>query len=151
MNSSQSGLTLIESILAMLILAGCVFGVAALYTPQQSKAHRGYLHEQAVQLSLAIAEKIRSDSKGNYETTLGASCDSKADGSALAKNIVACWQDEIEQKLTNGSGRISLDKTTLPAQYVIVVSWSEPRTGTASYVLRVTPAATAAVATRAAG
>jgi Tfp pilus assembly protein PilV len=138
---TQSGLTLIEGIFAVLILASCVIGITTLYTQRQNIARGGRLHESAVALAQEMANTIRNDtSKHNYETTLGARCDHKT-GLAQVTNLVACWQDQVEQELTNGSARISLDRSSLPAQYVIIVSWSEPRTGTASYVLRVTSAA----------
>ncbi|MGD9842637.1 MAG: hypothetical protein AB7F79_12115 [Steroidobacteraceae bacterium] len=152
-NPHQSGLTLIESILALLILASCVIGIAALYAQRQNQAHDGNLHKRAIQLAQEIAAQIRSDTttKHSYATVLGATCDAKSDKPENTTNLVACWQDQVEQQLTNGSARISVDRTTLPEQYVIIVSWSEPRSGTASYVLRVTPATTTeAVATRAA-
>lgn len=154
-NSKQSGLTLIEGIFAVLILSSCVIGVATLYTQRQNIVRGGRLHERAVQLAQEMAGQIRSDTntRRNYETVLGANCDPKAAKPASATSIVACWQDKVEQDLTNGSARISLDRTTLPAQYVIIVSWSEPRTGTASYVLRVAQSAatTDSVAAHAAG
>ena len=154
-NSKQSGLTLIEGIFAVLILASCVIGVATLYTQRQNVVRGGRLHERAVQLAQEIAAQIRSEGnpKRNYETILGAQCEAKDSKATSATSVVACWQDKVEQDLTNGSARISLDRSTLPAQYVIIVSWSEPRTGTASYVLRVNQSAATSdsVATHAAG
>jgi hypothetical protein len=106
------------------------------------------LHARAVELAQQMAASIgeNGDGKANFETTLGATCNlsSQARGATEkntnhAVNAVACWQDMVEQDLTNGSANISLDRSTVPAQYIIVVSWSEPRNGTASYVLRVTP------------
>ncbi len=138
---NHAGLTLIEAVLAILILASCIIGVATLYTRQENIARGGRLHERAVELARELAKQISddSDSKHNYETVLGISCDT-ATTASTAENRVACWQDKVEQELTDGSARVSLDRTLLPAQYVIIVSWSEPRSGTASYVLRVTPA-----------
>lgn len=137
----QRGLTLVETIVAILLIASGVIGIAAIYAQSQSIARGGRLHERAVELAQEIATRIRDDldSKNNYETTLGATCNADISKADTAVNVVACWQDAVEQDLTNGSALISLDRNAVPAQYVIVVSWSEPRTGTASYVLRVTP------------
>ncbi len=137
----QRGLTMVETIVAILLITSCVIGIAAIYAQRQNIARGGRLHERAVELAQEIAGHIRQDAnvKNNFETTLGATCSSELSKSDNATNIVACWQDTVEQDLTNGSARISLDRNTVPAQYIIVVSWSEPRTGTASYVLRVTP------------
>lgn len=157
-HSHQYGLTMVETIVAILLVTSCVIGIASIYAQRQNIARGGRLHERAVELAQQIATQIRQDNnvKNNFETTLGATCNSKLSQSDSATNVVACWQDAVEQELTNGSARISLDRNTVPAQYVIVVSWSEPRTGTASYVLRVSPGtsnqlATSSDAARAAG
>ncbi len=149
----QRGLTMVETIVAILLIASCVIGIAAIYAERQNIARGGRLHERAVELAQEIAAHIRQDVSGNnnYETTLGATCNSALSKSDNPTNTVACWQDAVEQDLTNGSARISLDHNTVPAQYVIVVSWSEPRSGTASYVLRVTPGSASAPAARTTG
>ena len=153
-SSRQSGVTLLDTVVALLLIASCTIGIAAIYAERQNIARGGRLHEHAVKLAQQMANAIRdnNDSSTNFETTLGATCDTKSNqnksdlpGKNSNKknnrgvNVVACWQDSVEQDLTNGTANISLDRTSLPAQYVIIVSWSEPRTGTASYVLRVTP------------
>lgn len=145
----QRGVTLVEVIVAILLIASCTIGIAAIYAQRQNIARGGRLHERAVELAQQIAIAIRdnSDSKSNFETALGNTCNTEASQSkdtttnkaSNTANTVACWQDRVEQELTNGSANISLDRNTVPAQYIIVVSWSEPRSGTASYVLRVTP------------
>jgi Tfp pilus assembly protein PilV len=157
----QHGATLVEVIVAILLLASCVIGIAAIYAQRQNIARGGREHEHAVELAQQIATSIRqaSNGKDNFETALGATCDSKLSKLDPTANLVACWQDSVEKELTDGSARISLDRSTVPEQYVIVVSWSEPHNGTASYVLRVAAgsgdkAATAIAgsgATRAAG
>jgi Tfp pilus assembly protein PilV len=147
----QTGLTLVETIVALLLIASCTIGIAAIYAQRQNIARGGRLHEHAVALAQQMATSIRDNNEGatNFETTLGATCNNQSSRSSdsskkknnHAVNIVACWQDAVEQELTNGSANISLDRSSVPAQYIIVVSWSEPRSGTASYVLRVTPGA----------
>jgi hypothetical protein len=54
----------------------------------------------------------------------------------LANNAVACWQDKIASTLPNGAGAISMDDVSKPPAYLIIVSWSPPGGGTASYLLR---------------
>ena len=168
----HQGVTLVEVVVALLLVASCTIGIATIYAQRQNIARGGRLHEHAIELAQQLAATIRdnSDGKRNFETRLGNTCKTppkestdklnaqlQANGSSAA-NTVACWQDRVEQELTNGSATISLDRNTVPAQYIIVVSWSEPRSGTASYVLRVTPGsgkpetpATTDAAARAAG
>jgi Tfp pilus assembly protein PilV len=165
----QTGVTLLDTIVALLLLASCTIGIAAIYAERQNIARGGRLHEQAVKLAQQMATTIRENSDGStsFETALGATCDAKSNQTSKSSskkskpnaNAVACWQDNVEQDLTNGTATISLDRSSVPAQYVIIVSWSEPRSGTASYVMRVTPGSAKAAsvepnpdgATRAAG
>ena len=133
------GITLSESILVALLLVACAIGIGLLLTQAKNILSGGKLHTQAVQLANEMAEQIKNETNQNYESTLGASCDGKTKQSTTTSNKVACWQDKVQQQLSNGSSKIYLDRTIQPAQYVIIVSWSEPSTGTASYILRVKP------------
>jgi Tfp pilus assembly protein PilV len=158
----QSGVTLLDTVVALLLIASFTIGIAAIYAERQNIARGGRLHEHAVKLAQQMANAIRdNDGSINFETTLGATCDDKSNQNKSTQsskggnkknnrgvNVVACWQDSVEQDLTNGTANISLDRTSLPAQYVIIVSWSEPRSGTASYVLRVTPGSSKAEPTK---
>ena len=133
------GITLSESILVALLLVACAIGIGLLLTQAKNILGGGKLHTQAVQLANEMAEQIKNETNQNYESTLGASCDGKTKQATTTSNKVACWQDKVQQQLSNGSSKIYLDRTVQPAQYVIIVSWSEPSTGTASYILRVKP------------
>lgn len=145
----QFGLTLLEVIVAALLLSSCVIGIAAIYAQHDKTVRGGKLHARAVARAKEMAGYMRaeSDPKISFETVIGATCDAKPKPSNQnATNVVACWQNRVETELTNGSAYIALDRNSIPPQYVITVSWSEPRSGTASYVLRV-PAPVAAATT----
>jgi hypothetical protein len=131
------GITLSESILVALLLVACAIGIGLLLTQAKNILGGEKLHTQAVQLANEMAEQIKNETNQNYESTLGASCDGKTKQATTTSNKVACWQDKVQQQLSNGSSKIYLDRTMQPAQYVIIVSWSEPSTVTASYILRV--------------
>ena len=135
----QRGLTLVEGVLALLLLASLIIGIATLYAVSGKEKRGGQLHNQAVKLAKQMAAEIRSnqDARSDFETSIGATCSEKYPAKNSIAHDVACWQEQVGSQLTNGSSRISLDTSTVPAEYVIVVNWSEPRTGTASYVMRV--------------
>ena len=132
------GFTLTEAVIAVLLLSSCAIGIAAIYAQHDKAVRGGKLHARAVVLANEMASYMRAERNptASFETTLGVICDAKQKADNAA-NIVACWQDRVESDLTNGGAHISLDRSSIPPQYVIVVSWSEPRSGTASYVLRV--------------
>jgi hypothetical protein len=125
----------------VLLLITCVVGMGVLLAQTQTMFGSGRLHDQAIQLADEMADQIKNENnpKQSYESTLGAKCDNTTKQTISASNRVACWQDRIQQQLSNGSSKIYLDRHVQPAQYVIVVNWSAPKTGTASYILRVNP------------
>lgn len=135
------GMTLTDSILAVLALIACVIGIVILLANAQNMFGGGRLHDRAVKLAHEVADQIKNETnlKQNYESSLGANCNNKSQKIKTASNTIACWQDKVQQQLSNGTSRIYLDGSVKPAQYVIMVSWSEPSSGTASYILRITP------------
>ncbi len=132
------GLTLIEVIIGLLLLASCGIGVAAIYAQQEHSLRGGRLHAVAAKLSDNIAVLIHRehDRSVNFETGLGHTCNN-SQSLHDSENEIACWQEDVARKLPNGSARITLDSNTAPPQYIITISWTDPRTGTASYVQRV--------------
>jgi hypothetical protein len=123
-------------------------GIASLYAERIRPGSGGRLHATAVELAQTIAVNIRTnrDQEAIYENAMGVVCRQTLNAKkpeARAANEVACWQDEVEKVLPNGSGFISLDMTVVPPAYTITVSWSEPGARTASYVERVETTAAA--------
>lgn len=146
LHAKQFGLTLVEIIVAVLLLGSLGIGIAAIYAQHDKAVRGGKLHARAVELAKEMANYMRVENNPNtsFETTIGVTCDPRADTHNIT-NLVACWQNRVESDLTNGSAYISLDRSSIPPQYVIAVSWSEPRFGTASYVLRVPSSSAATV------
>lgn len=139
-----AGFTIVETLVALLVIAIGVIGIAALYSDQARTNKESQPQVQAAALAEAIAERIRATSEGRagYATTVGVVCNPKLEPKLpldAAAQEAACWEDEVEQKLPGGLGTIRRDVTTSPVSYVVAVSWSTPETGTASYVLRVQP------------
>jgi type IV pilus assembly protein PilV len=136
------GFTIIEIIVALLVVSAGIIGVAALYMDRVHANAEAELHVRAVKLAEEIAARITANQAGRigYIGTIGVVCDKNAKPK-LAQDAAAieasCWQDEVEEQLPSGLGSISRDTTTNPIAYVVAVSWSAPESGTASYVLRV--------------
>lgn len=136
------GFTIIEILVALLVVSAGIIGVAALYADRVHANTEAELHVHAVKLAEEMATRITANQAGRigYLGTIGVICD-KAAKPKLAQDAAAieasCWQDEVEQELPSGLGSITRDTTTNPIAYVVAVSWSAPESGTASYVLRV--------------
>jgi type IV pilus modification protein PilV len=144
MRSANAGFTFAEVLTAILVIGVGLIGIAALYSEGLQAELDTRPRAQAAQLAETIADRISTNPAGRigYASVVGVVCTPRVKtarpGSAAAQEA-ACWQDEIEQKLPNGTLAITRDLSTTPATYVVAVSWSSPGAGAATYVLRVQP------------
>ena len=138
----ERGFNIVEILVALLVMAVAIVGIAALYSDQTHIPADARLPLRASELAEQMAERIRATPEGRdgFATTVGVICNGKAKTRTpqdKAAQIAACWEDEVENSLPSGLGSISRDTSMAPASYVVAVSWSAPGTGAASYVTRV--------------
>jgi type IV pilus modification protein PilV len=141
---SHAGFSVLEILVALVVIGIGVIGVAALYTEGVSKTANTDPRTIAAELADSIAERIRANSAGRsgYARVMGIVCNPKAKPKGADRQAeleAACWEDRVEQRLPNGTGTITRDASTTPATYVIAVSWTVTNAGTASYVTRIRP------------
>jgi type IV pilus assembly protein PilV len=145
MRRAAAGFTVAEVFTAILVIAIGLIGIAALYGDPGRTTSAVEPRTQAEQLARTIAERVLANAAGRtgYASIVGVICptDAKPPTRAVdaAAQEAACWQDEVQRALPNGTGSITRDLTTSPPTYVIAVSWSAPGAGAASYVIRVLP------------
>lgn len=139
---TSAGISVLEILVALVVIGLGVIGVAALYTEGVNNTALTDPRTIAAELAESIAERIRINTAGRsgYARVMGIVCDpgAKPKGADRQAELeAACWQDRVEQRLPSGSGTITRDISTNPPTYVIAVSWTVPNAGTASYVIRV--------------
>lgn len=139
-----SGLTFVEVLTAVLVIAIGLIGIASLYSDAVQTELDTQPRAQAERLAQVMADRVAANAAGRagYASVVGVLCVTEArDPRPLnaAAQEAACWQDEVEEKLPNGTGAIKRDLSTAPPTYVVSVSWSAPGSGAASYVVRVQP------------
>ena len=140
----NSGFTLLEVLIALLILSVGLLGLASLQTRGLAMGHNAYLRSQAVLLTRDMAERIRVNS--NYVLATEASSTTvytidynqtptNTDCSAASCTPVQLAQYDIDQWLTSlgnilpaGDGQISKNGV----DYVITVRWDSERNGVAA-------------------
>jgi type IV pilus assembly protein PilV len=138
------GVTLVELLAALSVVAVAIIGIAALYGSENDPEQPQSSRLQAAQLAEQIAARIEQDAAGRsgYASVVGVLCNaplrSKRADDAAAR-AAACWHNKVEKELPNGTGAVTRDASTVPPTYVVAVSWSTAETGTASYVMRVQP------------
>jgi type IV pilus assembly protein PilV len=136
------GFTLVEVLVALLIVLIGIIGVAALYTESQQATREAEPRVRAKELAEYMAARVRANAAGRtgYASVVGVVCDSKAkpkrpeDAAAIE---AACWNQRVAEELPSGMGSVTRDTTTTPPSYIVAVSWSPPEGGAASFVIRV--------------
>lgn len=138
----QNGFTLVEALVALLVLSIGMLGIAALYVESLRAGRTALLRTSAVNLAADMADRIRANRAGGlaYEGAAGVLCNPGLGFAAPADqalNEVACWQDTVAASLPNGIGTVDVDDATIPTTYTITVSWGEVgQAVAASYVMR---------------
>lgn len=143
------GFTLIEVMIAMLVMSLGLLGIAGTLITAVRSSSSNYLKQQAVQYSYDIADRMRSNfllaqdyTSGNpYITALTAPAaapakDCTAPGCStadMAAYDVWQWKTTLKNNLPGGLGSISVAATgasSTTAQVTVVVQWSDQQTAT---------------------
>ncbi len=139
---THTGFTLIEVLIAMLILAVGLLGLAALQTSTLRSNLAAYNHGQATQLLYDIADRMRAnnctapatcnyiitDSNSLTGQSVTTSCATPPTGciaSVLANNDLIEWNDAIRTTLPMGKGIIS----SANGIFTLSVTWDDDRSG----------------------
>lgn len=141
----NAGFTLIEVLIAMVVLAVGLLGLAALQATSLRNNQSAYFRSQAVQFSYNIADRIRANkvealkgSTGKYLTTAAKDANQKADCTTkngnctpvnMAENDLAEWYNSVTGDLPNPSAGILFDATG--NIFTITLQWDEDRNGIA--------------------
>ncbi len=155
--STTGGFTLIEVLVAVLVLAIGLLGIAGLQAAGLQMNNSAYLRSQAAVLTQDLADRVRANTEG-YQTgaydigdpssvSQTSSCFTTAGCSStqLAQSDVARWRAAVQSLLPGGEGTICQDDSpddgaseTSPAcsgsgNYVIKIWWRNDREGGDKY------------------
>ena len=133
----QSGFSLLEVLVAVLIMSIGLAGLAGMQALGVKNNHSAYHRSQATVLAYDMADRMRANTStvGNYLTShmtltsanIQADCQSTSGCTAvnLAKNDLYEWRTALNAALPFPTGEITLAGTI----YTINVSWDDDRTG----------------------
>jgi len=140
MNNSrrQSGFSMVEVLVALVVLSIGLLGIAALYLNSLQSGRTAIYRTQAINLAADLADRIRMNrtAQASYGAAFADDPDPVADcdgtggcsDADLATTDIANWKDEIANQLPGGQGQVAV---TLPAaageptNYVVTVQWTE--------------------------
>lgn len=138
----QQGMSLIEVLVAIVIIAIALFGTASLQMSAMRLGQGGVFRSHAVFLAQDIAERMESNAAGaiagSYAVTLTSTpptvdttCETAACAqAALAAYDIAQWANTVSTTLPQSSWSITHTVTGTPSTYTIVVRWIDRRTKT---------------------
>ncbi len=136
--STQSGFTMVEALVALVVLAIGLLGIAALYLNSLQAGRTAVYRTHAVNLAADLADRIRSNrgAVAGYDAAFAdvavavATCYTTAGctPNELATSDLSRWKGAIAQLLPNGEGQVVVTPPVgvgEPANYVVTVRWVE--------------------------
>ena len=126
-NRRQAGFTLVEVLVALLVLSIGMLGIAALYLESLRASRQALVRTEAVTLASSIADRIRSNRNPVNNYDCGGTCDADEGGNAIAIGDLNAWRTAVGATLPGGAAAITYTApaANVPAVYVISVSWTE--------------------------
>jgi len=125
--SPASGFTLVEVLVALIVLSIGMLGIAALYLESLRASRQALVRTQAVTLASDIADRIRANRAPANAYDCGGTCEADEGGNATAVGDLNAWRTRVETQLPGGATSITYTAAgaTTPNVYVVQVSWAE--------------------------
>ncbi len=142
MTPAQRGITMVESLVALVVLSIGLLGIASLYVTSLRTGRTALIRTQAVSLVSDLGDRIRANSRAS--TTAPAAYDLATYGGApathtcvaagnncsaneLAEDDLASWLDNVNAVLPGPAARVVVTAGApgLPDQYDIQLTWQE--------------------------
>jgi len=142
---SQTGFTIIEVLISVLVISIGLLGMAGLQTAGIQQSHKSYMKTQASMLAYDMTDRMRANlegvNAGDYDAvnsstspvSTAPNCDSSAtcDASEMAQFDIYHWTNKnakgsIAELLPSGIGTISNDGNGV---FTVTVMWDEEKKG----------------------
>ena len=127
----HNGFSLIEVLIALIIMSVGMLGIAGLYVQSMQAGRTSVFRHHAVTIAADVADRIRANPLGgvdyqgpggNNNCVLGnVDCNPQQ----MAANDIDLWRTQANRALPNGDVVITYDDTVSPPTYQIVVNWVE--------------------------
>ena len=130
--SGQRGFSLVEVLIALVIMSVGMLGIAGLYVQSMQAGRTATFRHHAVTLAGDVADRIRANpgagdtyalpgGADNGCVALGTNCS----GPDMAEHDVFLWTEQAQESLPSGQVTVTFDGAVTPATYQIDIEWIE--------------------------
>ena len=126
-----SGFTMIEVLIALIVLSLGLLGLASLQVATTKFNHSAYLRSQATRLAYSMADRMRANRRAALESGAYAGVDFVADpvcgavaGATVAERDISAWRNALACSLPAGNGRIVIGANDV---VTISIRWDDSR------------------------
>ena len=130
---SGRGFSLIEVLIALIILSVGMLGIAGLYVQSMQAGRTSMFRHNAVTIAGDIADRIRANPAAGAAYTAATGADNNCvDGGVncspaqMAAHDISLWQEQADDSLPNGTVTVTHDGDLVLPSYEIKVGWDEP-------------------------
>jgi len=128
----RRGFTLVEVLVALLVLSAGLLGVAAVALAGLQVNRAALAHVQAAQLAADLADRVRVNRLPDDAYDCGDPCRAETGGNAFAVADLVEWLGAVESTLPEGRAAVvhRSGEAGRPSGYVIRLDWTEAGRGT---------------------
>lgn len=129
----ETGFTLIEAMVSLVVLSVGMIGIAALYAQGLGAGRTAQYRTEAVNLVGDMADRIRANRLGGPAyggAPANNGCDPQ-NGNVnciplqMAAHDLFLWNQQVQQRLPNGVGQVVVNPGAIPPSFQITVTWTE--------------------------
>ncbi len=127
-----SGFTLIEVLIALIIMSVGMLGIAGLYVHSLQAGSTSLFRHHAVTLAGDIADRIRANPRAGPAYALAGANNNCVNGGVnctrvqLAAHDVFLWGQQAAATLPNGTVVVVFNNGVAPPEYTITITWTQP-------------------------
>ena len=127
------GFSLIEVLIALIILSVGMLGIAGLYVQSMQAGRTSMFRHNAVTIAGDIADRIRANPAAGTAYAAAAGADNNCvnggincSPAQMAAHDISLWQEQADDSLPNGTVTVTHDGDLVLPSYEIKVGWDEP-------------------------